>query len=139
MTILFIALLALFFILLVGRLLGFFGNDTLSADEEAAAENCVGTCGTCAISCDEEEEQKIEPEYYADEELDAYRGISAEDYSDEQIEEFREVLLTLRANEVMGWMGSLSQRGIILPAALKTTIQARIAEGHARHSSSSTN
>lgn len=58
-------------------------------------------------------------EYYDDEELDAYRGTPSDAYSDNAIEEFREVLYTLREEEVAGWVRSLQLRGIFLPDAVK--------------------
>lgn len=57
--------------------------------------------------------------YYSDEELDAYRGRTADDYSDEEQEEFREVLLTLQMHEVTGWLKSLGLRRIELPLAIR--------------------
>ena len=41
-------------------------------------------------------------EYYEDEELDRFRGRTA--YSEEEVEEFREVLYTMRTDEVPGWL-----------------------------------
>lgn len=58
-------------------------------------------------------------EYYDDEELDAYRGTPSDAYSDNAVEEFREVLYTLREEEVAGWVRSLQLRGILLPDAVK--------------------
>lgn len=60
-----------------------------------------------------------EIEYYEDEELDNFRGIDADDYTDEQIEQFRDVLYTLRPDEIGGWARSIQLRGINLPAAVK--------------------
>ena len=60
-----------------------------------------------------------EIEYYEDEELDNFRGIGADDYTDEQIEQFRDVLYTLRPDEIGGWARSIQLRGINLPAAVK--------------------
>ena len=60
-----------------------------------------------------------ELEYYEDEELDNFRGIGADDYTDEQIEQFRDVLYTLRPDEIGGWARSIQLRGINLPAAVK--------------------
>ena len=59
-----------------------------------------------------------EPVYFEDEELDAYRGVAADDYTLEQVEEFREVLTTMRPEEVPEWLHSLCLRGINLPQAL---------------------
>ena len=72
----------------------------------------------CTFDC-EEDILKAEPEYYDDEELDAYRGIAADAYSPEQVEEFEEVMTTMRPYEVHGWLVSLGQRGINLPQELQ--------------------
>ena len=60
-----------------------------------------------------------EIEYYDDEELDAYRGTSSDAYSQQAIEEFREVLLTLRPDDIAGWARSIQLRGIELPEAVR--------------------
>ena len=60
-------------------------------------------------------EQDIE--YYEDEELDRFRGRAG--YSEEEVEEFREVLYTMRPDEVAGWLKSLEQRQVPLPEELK--------------------
>ncbi len=61
-------------------------------------------------------------EYYDDEELDAYRGVSSDSYAEEQIEQFRDVLYTMRDTEVAGWVRSLQLRGVALPDALKDEV-----------------
>lgn len=61
-------------------------------------------------------------EYYEDEELDRFRGRSSNDYTLEETEEFREVLLTMRPNEVTGWLQSLQMRGIELPDGIKDDV-----------------
>jgi len=58
-------------------------------------------------------------EYYDDEELDLYRDIAADQYDDKAVETFSEVLYTLQADEVSGWLHSLQLRGITLPDQLK--------------------
>ena len=58
-------------------------------------------------------------EYYDDEELDRFQGREAAAYSDDEIEEFREVLYTMRDDEVSGWLRSLQMRGVVLPDAVK--------------------
>ncbi len=59
------------------------------------------------------------PEYYDDEELDAYRGRAAEGYTEAEVEEFRYVLETMRTDEVRGWLRSLEERGVALPQELR--------------------
>ena len=56
-------------------------------------------------------------EYYEDEELDRFRGRTT--YSEVEVEEFREVLYTMRTDEVAGWLRSLELRGVNLPDELK--------------------
>ena len=59
-------------------------------------------------------------DYYEDEELDRFRGRT--EYSDEEVEEFREVLYTMRTDEVAGWMHSLELRQVPLPEELKDEV-----------------
>jgi uncharacterized membrane protein YhiD involved in acid resistance len=61
-------------------------------------------------------------EYYDDEELDRYIGISSEAYTPEQENEFREILYTMQETDVAGWVRSLQLRGIALPDSLKDEI-----------------
>ena len=89
-----------------------------------------GCCGKHEI-CEKESllvavSEKIE--YYEDEELDAYKGISAEDYTDEQIEQFRDVLYTLRPDDVAGWARSIQLRNINLPTIIQEELLLMISE-----------
>ena len=61
-------------------------------------------------------------EYYNDEELDRFRGTAADDYAPEDVEEFREVLYTMRDDEVAGWVRSLQLRAVNLPDDLKDEV-----------------
>lgn len=63
-----------------------------------------------------------EIEYYNDEELDRFRGMNADEYSEDECEEFREVLYTMKDDEVAGWVRSLQLRAIELPDALKDEV-----------------
>jgi len=63
-----------------------------------------------------------EIEYYNDEELDRFRGVSADQYGETDVEEFREVLYTMREDEVAGWVRSLQLRAVELPTALKDEV-----------------
>lgn len=58
-------------------------------------------------------------EYFEDEELDRFKQIPADNYSDDQIDTFREVLYTLRPEEVADWLLSLEKREINLPEILR--------------------
>ena len=61
-----------------------------------------------------------EIEYYNDEELDRFRGKTT--YSEEETEEFREVLYTMRSDEVAGWVRSLQLRQINIPDEIKDEV-----------------
>lgn len=61
-------------------------------------------------------------EYYNDEELDRFRGRDSDAYTPDEIEEFREVLYTMREDEVAGWVRSLQLRAITLPDELKDEV-----------------
>ncbi|MGL4781000.1 MAG: phospholipase [Bacteroidales bacterium] len=84
-------------------------------------EECCGSHSTCekdslltAVSKD--------IEYYEDEDLDRFRGVASEEYSEDQIEEFREILYTLKSEEVAGWVRSLQLRAIELPTIIKDEV-----------------
>lgn len=61
-------------------------------------------------------------EYYNDEELDRFRGREGDQYEETEVEEFREVLYTMKDDEVAGWVRSLQLRGVELPDVLKDEV-----------------
>jgi hypothetical protein len=61
--------------------------------------------------------QKIE--YFDDEELDAYKGRPSSQYTDEETEVFRDILYSMREEEVPDWLRSLQLRDIELPDGVK--------------------
>lgn len=58
-------------------------------------------------------------EYFDDEELDRFRGRSADSYSEEEEGEFREVLYTMFTREVGDWLRSLQLRQVELPEGIR--------------------
>ncbi|SFG38856.1 hypothetical protein [Prevotella sp. KH2C16] len=94
-------------------------------DEIIQAGSSCSTCSGVDPQCEQEcmmEAATKEIEYYADEELDAYRGRPSDAYTDEEAEEFSEVLYTMRPDEVKGWNRSLILRGINLPDQIKDEV-----------------
>lgn len=92
-----------------------------NSDDDPAADRPEGCCGQ-HIVCEKESllaAVSSEIEYFEDEELDSYRGIAPDGYTDEQIEQFRDVLYTLRPEEIGSWARSIQLRQINLPAAVK--------------------
>ncbi len=109
-----------------------------SAGEAARPEGCCGQHLVC------EKESLLagvskEIEYYEDEELDAYRGISPDEYTDEQIEQFRDVLYTLRPEEIGGWARSIQLRKIELPSAVRDELVMLAAEAREAHNRNDNN
>lgn len=87
-----------------------------AADIVAPPDECCGAHAIC-----EKGLKKADPniDYFDDEELDAYKQIPADAYTDEQIEAFREVMYTLRPEEVEDWLISLEKRELQLPEILR--------------------
>lgn len=63
-----------------------------------------------------------EIEYYNDEELDRFRGVASDEYDSAAVEEFRDVLYTMKDDEVAGWVRSLQLRAVELPDELKDEV-----------------
>ncbi|MDE6368957.1 MAG: phospholipase [Muribaculaceae bacterium] len=72
--------------------------------------------------------------YYDDEELDAYAGREAESYSADETEQFRDVLLTLMPDDIVGWARSIQLRGIVLPIDVRDELIMMISEARASRS-----
>ena len=66
--------------------------------------------------------------YYDDEELDIYRGRDGSKYSEDEIEQFRDVLYTMRLDEVPDWLDCLGKRGVALPSELESEIKLIVSE-----------
>ena len=61
-------------------------------------------------------------EYYNDEELDRFRGREGDAYTPQETEEFRDILYTMRSDEVAGWVRSLQLRQLNLPDDMKDEV-----------------
>ena len=53
---------------------------------------------------------------------DEYAGMDADAYTEEQVEQFRDILYTMRQDDVAGWCRSLQLRKIEIPDAIKDEI-----------------
>ena len=92
------------------------GNDVIVDEGDCAS--CTGTNEKCEQTCMMEAATRP-VEYFDDEELDRFKGRPSDQFSDEEAEVFREVLYTMRQNEVRDWTRSLTLRGIELPDQVK--------------------
>lgn len=72
-----------------------------------------------------------EVEYFNDEELDRFRGKGGDEYTEEECEEFRDVLYTMRSDEVAGWVRSLQLRYVNLPDDVKDEVFLIVGENRA--------
>ena len=61
-------------------------------------------------------------EYYDDEELDRFKGREGDEYAEEEAEEFRNILYTMRREEVAEWIRSLQLRQVNLPDEVKDEV-----------------
>lgn len=72
-----------------------------------------------------------EVEYFNDEELDRFRGKEGDEYTEEECEEFRDILYTMRSDEVASWVRSLQLRYVNLPDEVKDDVLLIVGENRA--------
>lgn len=92
----------------------------------APASDCCGAHEVCEFDLIKADENRIE--YYDDEELDEYKSINENAYTEEQIEQFRDVLYTLKTDEIRYWLLSIERRKINLPTILVSEARMLMAE-----------
>lgn len=86
--------------------------------QEECSDDCCGTHDVCPSEM--MLKHISEPiVYYDDEELDAFKGRDANDYNDDELEQWRDVLYTLRHDELLSWERSIKKRGLMLPSVIK--------------------
>lgn len=93
-------------------------------DKIVEADNCA-TCNGTNDKCEQEcmmEAAVKEIEYFDDEELDVFRERRSDNYTEEEAEIFREILYTMRPDEVKDWTRSLTLRQISLPDQVKDEV-----------------
>lgn len=81
------------------------------------ASDCCGAHEICEFDESAFNEEIIV--YFNDEELDELRNIRETDLTASQIDDLREVLYTMKTNEISKWIVSLGRRHIHLPEILK--------------------
>jgi len=90
------------------------------------ASDCCGAHEICEFDASVFDEEQIV--YFDDEELDVLRNVREDQFTEKQIDDLREVLYTLRTNEIGKWMTSLGRRHIHLPALLQQEARQLMAE-----------
>lgn len=89
-----------------------------SASDSAEAQ---GQCCGLHLVCEKDSLSPMSDEilYYDDEELDRFIGREEDSYSPDEIEEFRDILMTLRPEDVSGWARSITRRHLTLPTEIR--------------------
>lgn len=117
------------------------GNDSGANASDGSAADDSQCCGM-HITCERDSllaSVSREIEYFDDEELDRFAGRKADEYSSDEIEEFREVLLTMRADDIAPWARSIQLRGITLPEAVRDELLMIVAEARRQRSDENSN
>lgn len=102
-------------------------NNPTQEEVSIPVSNCCGAHEVCEFDLLKNDESRIE--YYEDEELDEYKNVNENGYTNTQIDQFREVLYTLKTEEIKYWLLSIERRKINLPAILKSEARNLMAEG----------
>lgn len=133
-----VALILLSLIVGVGLLLWL--HDRYSRAKNPEAEKIVEPADECCgmhITCERDSLlASVSPtiEYYDDEELDVFRERTPQSYTDDEVEQFRDVLLSMRPEDIAGWARSLQLRQIALPEAVRDELIMIVAEARRSHS-----
>ena len=110
---------------IISALIGLLSHNKERSDHVVLYDNDCSTCNGENIKCEQEcmmEAATKEIEYFDDEELDSFKGRLSDSYSDEEAEQFRDILYSMRQEEVKDWMRSLVLRGIDLPDQVKDEV-----------------
>lgn len=91
-------------------------GDAPAEEHHDVEGGCCGRHAVCEKGLDKDSL------YFDDEELDTFKGRRPEEYSEKEIEEFRNVLYTMKSEEVDEWVQCLQQRGIEVPDEIKDEI-----------------
>ena len=100
-------------------------TDEVAEDSVAQEPSDQGECCGQHITCQRDSLSPVFNEeivYFDDEELDAFVNFVQDDFTENDIESFREVLLTLRPDEIAPWSRSVQQRGITIPDEIRDEI-----------------
>ncbi|WP_329904678.1 phospholipase [Porphyromonas pogonae] len=135
-------ILGLFLLGVVAAIIGYYQNkskekriargEVIEEPEPLRPEGCCGM----HITCEKDSLlAAVSPRivYYDDEELDAYCNKPSDEYTSQQTDQFREVLYTLREEDVPGWLRSLQLRQIALPDELKSEAFLIVGEHRVQH------
>lgn len=106
------------------------GDGRLGAEDGDSEAEGSGECCGQHLVCEKDTLSPFGEEivYYDDEELDRFRGKKPEEYLPEEVEEIRDVLMTLREEDLAGWARSVTQRRIELPEEIREELLMMVRE-----------
>jgi hypothetical protein len=93
------------------------GTAEPEAENRQVASDCCGAHEICEF--DESVYRQENIIYFNDEELDELRNVREDQFTGKQIDDLREVLYTLRPEEISKWLISIGKRHIHLPVVLQ--------------------
>lgn len=96
-------------------------------EEEETKEIDPECCGAHEICDLDLKKLNEEIEYFDDEELDTFISRPENKYSEEEIDIFRDILYTLKPQEIREWITSLEIRKVNLPEPLKQEVLSLLA------------
>jgi hypothetical protein len=114
-------ILAIFILGIIAAIAGRLGNDKRPGDNPQPPAHHPACCGQHA-DC---EHNKLAATvnrhiaYYDDQELDRFRHTDPATYAEADIQEFREIMHTMRPNEISPWIHSLRLRHINPPDTIR--------------------
>ncbi len=115
-------------------------DNTTASSPSDAADSCHSHSGICCglhAICEKGLPKSAEDLYFDDEELDRFQGRKPSDYTDEEIEEFRDVMMTVPADELGLWARCIGMRHLMLPEAVREELLLRMRENDASTASQS--
>lgn len=98
------------------------GESQSTTRQNTPSQRPAGCCGQHLVCEKLDSPYREKPVYFDDEELDRFKGRPQDEYTLDEEEEFREILLTMRHDEVPQWLESLNQREISLPDGLRDEV-----------------
>ena len=113
-------------LVLVLRFSGKGDTETAAAEAAPRPDGCCGAHEVCEKESLLAAVSKGQIDDSEDEELAAFQGRPADQYSEAETEAFRDVLYTMRSEEVAGWVRSLALRGVELCGGLKVGVGMRV-------------
>lgn len=100
-------------------------------DSTASADSCHSSSGLCCglhAICEKGLPKSTEDLYFDDEELDRFQGKKPADYTNDEIEEFRDVMMSVPADELGLWARCIGMRHLMLPEAVRDELLLRMRE-----------